>query len=178
MIPWRNVGVIGFVATCLFAGCTVTTTDGTADSGTANGTGGNSNGGAGSTGGNSAGGASTVVQCNPAAEQTGSCGECLQTADTASPPGLCNEYLVCAAVAGCTAIVNAMSNCMALKAQANGNVVPSSADGECRASTAGMISPTQVKPTDTSPASQAAKTFWDKIQVNDQFACTDQCWAA
>ncbi len=171
MIPWRNVGVIGFVATCLFAGCTVTTSDGNADGGFASETGGASF--VGSTGGNSAGGASAVIECNPGAEVQGSCGQCIQTPDnTDGTGGLCNEYKVCAAVAGCTAIINAMANCMALKAQANGDIVSQTADAECRASTPGMMT------TDTDAASQAAQTFWDQIQVNSHFTCTNECWAA
>lgn len=168
MIPWRNVGVMGFVATCLFAGCTVTTSDGNVDSGFAETGGSGSGGGAGSTGGTAAGGASTVIQCNPALETGNPCGQCLQTAD---PNGLCTEYLVCAAVTGCTVIVNAMSNCMAGKAQANNGDVPATADGECRASTPGMMT------TDTTAASQAAKNFWDQISVNSLLTCSQECWA-
>ncbi len=154
MIPWRNVGVMGFVATCLFAGCTVTTSD-NVDGGTA------------------AGGASSVIQCDPAAEQPGSCGQCLQTPDSTDGGlgGLCNEYKVCAGVAGCTDIVNAMSNCMANKAQANSGEVPVTADGECRASTPGMMT------TDTTAASQAAKVFWGQISVNSLLICSHECWA-
>lgn len=162
MIPWRKVAVLGFVGTCLLAGCTVTSSDGTFDGGATGGAG--NTGGAGSVGGTGAGGTSTIVDCNPAAGTTGSCGFCIQTADTAG--GLCNEYKVCGAANGCATIINAMATCMSGKVV--GGNIPMTADAECRASTAGM------SVSDTSAAARAAQTFWDQIQVS---LCSVDCWA-
>lgn len=184
MMPWRKIAGLAVGAT-LVLGCTVTTSDGGADSGFfGNETGGSSSvGGSSASGGNSvgttstggmtaAGGASTTVVCNPASEQPGSCGQCLQTADvvTSGDPGMCNEYTACAAVAGCTAIVNAMSTCMAGKAQAAGaDTPPTGSDAACRAATSGMGA------NDTSASAKAAQTLWDAISIN--LYCGFPCWA-
>jgi hypothetical protein len=160
MIPWRKIAVLGFVGTCLFAGCTVTTSDGSGVGGSGFGTGGTWNGGG-------TGGTGTVSACNPDAEQPNSCGKCLQTLDANN--GMCTEYLACGTVSGCTGIINAMSNCMYGKSQVNGGDLPTTADAECRSATAGMST------TDTYAAAQAAQVFWDQIVGN--INCTYQCYA-
>jgi len=115
----------------------------------------------------SGGSASTVVVavCAPEIERPGSCEECLQTA---SPNGLCDQYKSCEAERGCLSVINAMAICMANKAIANEDIVPSGANAACRASTSGMSIG------DTSPVGKAAQLFWDQIATG---VCAYTCWA-
>jgi len=168
MMPWHKIVVLGFGAS-LVVGCTITTSDGGVDSGIwnetggANGTGGSSTqGGASSTGGTAAGGASTIIVCDPSSEDPGSCGECLQTSSATT--GTCDEYKVCAAVSGCTDIINAMATCMSTKTDASGLLPTAKAD--CLAATPAMTANT--------PAGLAASTFWGQIENS---LCSDLCWA-
>ena len=171
MMPWRKIAGLSAVASMML-GCTITTSDGAADSGTNwNETGGaTSQGGASSTGGAATGGVSTVLGCSPQSETPDSCGECLQSPDntSTSAPGMCTDYKSCATVSGCTAIVNSMSLCMATKAlDAGGTTVPDGSDVACRASTSGMST------SDTSAAAVAAQTFWTLISLS---SCDRPCW--
>ena len=171
MMPWRKIAGLSSVAS-LMLGCTITTSDGGADSGTNwNETGGSGNtGGTTSTGGTAAGGSSLAggtdsggsSECFVSAYKPppGGCDECLRG------PTMCSDYLDCRAVSGCTNIVDAMSACMAAKTLDAGTV-PVGSDVACRASTSGMST------SDTSAAAVAAQTFWTLISLS---SCDRPCW--
>ena len=173
MMPWRKIAGLSSVAS-LMLGCTITTSDGGADSGTNwNETGGSGNtGGTTSTGGTAAGGSSLAggtdsggsSECFVSAYKPppGGCDECLRG------PTMCSDYLDCRAVSGCPQIVDAMTKCMAAKAlDAGGTTVPVGSDVACRASTSGMST------SDTSAAAVAAQTFWTLISLS---SCDHPCW--
>jgi hypothetical protein len=169
MMPWRKIAGLS-VGVSLMVGCTITTSDGgdagsvwddTGGSGSQGGT--SSTGGASTTGGTAAGGASTVVVCAPETETVNTCGYCLQSPDGT---GMCSDYKVCAAVAGCTTIVNAMTLCMYGKTP-DGGLVPAGADDACRAATPGMSA------ADKSDAAIAAQTLWNLITLG---ACDRSCY--
>jgi len=172
MMPWHKIVVLGFGAS-LVVGCTITTSDGGADSGFwdetggAKGTGGSSSqGGATATGGTAAGGATTIVICDPASE-TNPCAKCLQTADNDPvEPGMCTDYKPCAAVTGCTNIINDMSTCMSNHVDSTYGTLLPNAKSDCLAATPAITANT--------PAGLAANTFWNAIENG---WCADYCWA-
>lgn len=180
MIPWRNVAVLGFVGACLFAGCTVTTSDGTFDGGLNNETGGSSNtGGATNAGGSSGtggaagvGGATGPVQCTanyqPPTTRAAACGDtgnsscnaCLQTNNCTV------AYKACFGDNSCTGLINAMTLCMLNATNANGGTLPNDADANCQTSSGVAGSGAGVA---------AAEVLWTEIQNN--LDCVIPCCA-
>ncbi len=178
MTAWRNVIFSGLVGACLFAGCTVTTSDGTSDgggleTGGTSGTGGSTGvtGGSANTGGTT-GPATTVLQCKtdyvaPADPRCGddelACDACLQKNNCTA------AYEACYWDDVCMGLVSAMMACMVFEYEENNQTDPIVASETCQKKVAIAI----WQPVSDSEAK--AKALW--TEGEESLDCTEVCCA-